>query len=88
MQVQDMPSVTRKSCVIDVLNLVHLERIEGFIGIANERKTHFSLLLLGHCANLCSVRCACVFLRNLINGEVGHIDIGAKSGLEWCTNVA
>lgn len=68
--------------------LVRLERIEGFIGVANERKTHFSLLFFRHCADLCSVRCAGILLRNLVNGEVRHIDVGAESRLEWCTNVA
>lgn len=50
--------------------LVPLERIEGFIGVANERKTHFGLLFFRHCADLCSVRRARILLRDLVNGEV------------------
>lgn len=68
--------------------LVRLERIEGFIGVANEGKTHFSLLFSRHCADLCSVRRARILLRNLVNGEVRHIDVGAESGLERSMDVA
>lgn len=68
-------------------SLTALESIECFVCISNERKTHFSLLFIWHGTCLSTVDSAGVFLRNLVDGEVRHIDVRAESGFEWCPDV-
>ena len=62
--------------------LIALERIEGLVGVADERKAHLRLLFLGHGAGLSTVLGAGVFLGNLVNGEVGNVDVRRETGFE------
>lgn len=56
-------------------NLVGLEGIEGLVSIADEWQTHLGFLRVRHGTGLGTVDRAGILLRNLINGEVRHIDV-------------
>jgi hypothetical protein len=67
-------------------NLAALEGIEGLVGVADERQAHLGLLRVRHGTSLGTVDRAGIFLRNLINREVRHINVGAETRLEGSTD--
>ena len=67
-------------------NLAALEGVEGLVGVSNERQAHLGLLGVWHGAGLSTVDSAGILLRNLVNREVRHVDVGGETGLEWRTN--
>lgn len=69
-------------------SLAALECIKCFVGIPNERKTHFRLLLFRHSACDGTVSRRCVFLWDFINREIGDIDIRGEAGFERSTDSA
>ena len=66
---------------------VTLEGIEAFVGVTDEREAHLSFLLVRHGTSLSTVKGASVFLGNLINREVRHVDVGAESRLKRSADV-
>lgn len=59
--------------------LVALESIERFVCIPDEREAHLSFLLVWHSTGLSTVNGTSVFLRDLVNREVRHVNVGAES---------
>lgn len=72
----------------EVSLLVALESVESLVCVPDEREAHLSFLLLWHSASLSTVDGGRVFLRNLVNREVRHVDIRAESRFERCTDIA
>ena len=68
------------------INLISLECIECFVSIPDKGKTHFGLLFLWHSTCEGSVGRGCVFLWDLVDGEIGDIDVRGKAGFKWSTD--
>lgn len=69
-------------------HLAALECVEGLVGVADKGEGHLGLLFLGHGTSLGAKEGTVVFLGNLIDGEVGDIDVGSESRLEGGTDSA
>lgn len=69
-------------------HLAALECVEGLVRVADKGEGHLGLLFLGHSASLSAEESTVVFLRNLIDGEVGDINVRSESRLEGCTDSA
>ena len=65
-----------------------MECVECLVCVPDEWKAHLSLLVIRHGTSLGTVNGSGVLLRNLVNGEVRHINVRAKLRLEGSTNVA
>lgn len=65
-----------------------LKGVECLVGVADEGQAHLGLLLFRHGSRLGSMNGAGILLRNLVDGEVGHINVGAESRFERGTDVA
>lgn len=62
--------------------LAALERVKGLVSVADEGEGHLSLLFLGHGASLGAEEGAVIFLGNLIDGEVGDVNVGSEPRFE------
>lgn len=69
-----------------ILCSVALEGIECFVRVTDKRQAHLRFLLVRHRASLSTVDGTGVFLRDLIDGEVRHINVRAESRFKRSTN--
>lgn len=65
-----------------------LERIEGFVGVADKWQAHFSSLFIRNITCLCPHGCTVVLLRNFVNWKVADVDVGGQLWLERRTDLA
>lgn len=73
----------------DFLGLSGVEGIEAFVGVSQEGDIHLRHLISNLASSLCSLEMSSsIGLVDLIDREVGGIDVGREPGLEWCTNAA
>jgi hypothetical protein len=71
--------------------LIHssrLESIESLVSIPDKGQAHLSVLLRSNLLCLRTMNSTVVFLWDLIDREVRHVDIGGQFGLERCTNAS
>lgn len=73
----------------DYLELSGVEGIEAFVGVSQEGDIHLRHLVSNLARSLCSLEMSSgIGLVDLVDREVGGIDVGRESRLEWCTNAA
>jgi len=77
---------TSRPRVLGEQELAALEGIEGLVSVSNEGQAHLGFLRVWHGASLSTVDSASILLRDLVNREVRHVDVGAETRLEWRTN--
>lgn len=66
---------------------VTLESVESLVSVSDKREAHFSFLPLWHGASQRTVNDGRIFLRNLVDGEVRHVDVRAESRFERRTDI-
>jgi hypothetical protein len=67
---------------------IALESVESLVSVPDEREAHLSFLLLWHGASQRTVNDGRIFLRNLVDGEVRHVDVRAEFRFERRTDIA
>lgn len=77
-----LTSILPESVVNSNSSLATIHALEPFERVSNERKRHISRVFLAQSLSLGAMSGSGVFLGNLINGEIGNVDIGLQVWLE------
>lgn len=63
---------------------IALESVESLVSVPDEREAHINLW---HGASQRTANDGRIFLRNLVDGEVRHVDVRAEPGFERSADV-